>query len=450
MNKDKALRMVAQAIIGQRPKQDQQVVKALELLFFKGSMTWPYFSHILFGLVRVWKEEVGTFAVDDKMRFYYSESMLTRCNLKELLWALFHEVMHLLLDHAGRRAGRDGTVWNMACDLVINQMVDGWNNGAAEIPDWVLVPEKMNPPMPKGLTEEEYYELFKKNGGGNGRGKGKGKGKGDKPGECEGDEPELGKGGCGSCAGNAGKWEDPKDASEVTGQQAGHSDEVVEYYRKATAEAIEDHVNSGRGSVPGGLGRWAKRILTPKVDYRRWIHAGIRENVESIRGGLVNQTYRRQNRRWSASSDMIMPGWETPLPIIGFIIDTSGSMQDKWVQQALGEVQGAIQSLNAKVLVVDVDSQVGKVQEVRKASDVVLTGGGGTDMREGYAALAQYKTKAHLIICVTDGDTPWPEAPIPSTKNLIVLVSKPSFGAPPEWATVIDISDALAAERDTE
>jgi hypothetical protein len=61
-------------------------------------------------------------------------------------------------------------------------------------------------------------------------------------------------------------------------------------------------------------------------------------------------------------------------------------------------------------------------------------------MRIGYKALAESKIKPDLIICITDGYTPWPKEANPRTKNIICLTTTKGHGAEgevPKWAKVI-------------
>ena len=50
-------------------------------------------------------------------------------------------------------------------------------------------------------------------------------------------------------------------------------------------------------------------------------------------------------------------------------------------------------------------------KRISRVEDVVLTGGGGTDMRVGIEAAEKANPSGAVTIILPDGDTPWPAAP---------------------------------------
>ena len=80
-----------------------------------------------------------------------------------------------------------------------------------------------------------------------------------------------------------------------------------------------------------------------------------------------------------------------------------------------------------------VDSRSSAPQKLRNVRDLQLSGGGGTDMRVGISAALEHG--ANIIIVMTDGYTPWPEAAPRGTKVICCLVgnyiySKASYPRP--------------------
>ena len=109
--------------------------------------------------------------------------------------------------------------------------------------------------------------------------------------------------------------------------------------------------------------------------------------------GAVDYTYRRPARRQSVFPDVVQPTLRAPLPRIAVVVDTSGSMSDKMLSQALGEIKGMLQATGLNgVTVLPCDAQVHSVQTVFAAHQVRLQGGGGTDMGAGLARAAPYGT----------------------------------------------------------
>ena len=410
---------------------------ALALVRFKAAVAYPYFSTIIFGLIPYETDKIETFAVDAHMRLYYNPSMFDKCNQDELVGILIHEINHVLRDHHGRGAVFNAKLFNIAGDLEINDDITDEKNCGITLPEWVITPKKYNLPNDQ-IAEWYYHKLLEQAEEGDGQTqvdiiiKGKGRGKADPNAP-----PQPGAGGCGSIAhGGKDPWEvdDPNDPN-----QPGHGDPMVDYYRKATAEAIEKHVKE-RGTCPGYLDRWAKKHLKPKVNWRKELRHTITASIHATAHGMADFTRTRMSRRQASNPVFILPGFFQPIPTVGVIIDTSGSMSDKMVAQAVSETHDVLKTCRATVMVVSVDAGASKVQVLKTGQEIKLQGGGGTDMREGYKAYEESKVKPNLIICISDGYTPWPTEPNPHTKNIVVLTTKKGHGAEaeaPKWAKVI-------------
>ena len=63
---------------------------------------------------------------------------------------------------------------------------------------------------------------------------------------------------------------------------------------------------------------------------------------------------------------------------------------------------------------------------VRRAQDIELIGGGGTDQREGIGAALALRPRPDLILVLTDGQTPWPDRrpPVP----VVIALVEPKIG----------------------
>ena len=127
-----------------------------------------------------------------------------------------------------------------------------------------------------------------------------------------------------------------------------------------------------------------------------------------------------------------------PLPQVAIVLDTSGSMSDQMLGQALAEVSGVLRGLGVgrrRLRVVCCDATAYEAQRVLDAREVRLLGGGDTDMRAGLEAASGLKPHPDLVIVLTDGHTPWPQA-APGGVRVIVGLMDPG-GTVPEWATAV-------------
>ena len=110
----------------------------------------------------------------------------------------------------------------------------------------------------------------------------------------------------------------------------------------------------------------------------------------------------------------MLPSTRRPIPSVAMVIDTSGSVDDGLLARALAEVDGALRALGVggqAVSVISCDVAATQPTRVRRARDVRLAGGGGTDMRVGIRAAAALRPRPDLVVVLTDGYTPWPDAP---------------------------------------
>jgi len=108
--------------------------------------------------------------------------------------------------------------------------------------------------------------------------------------------------------------------------------------------------------------------------------------------------------------------------------------QDR-LDKAIAEVAGILKAMGQKdgVEAICVDAAVASVKKVFKKEQIELAGGGGTDMRVGieYAL----KKKPHAIIVLTDGETPWPDAPVRA--KVIACIIQNGTIAPPDWIKTV-------------
>jgi predicted metal-dependent peptidase len=200
--------------------------------------------------------------------------------------------------------------------------------------------------------------------------------------------------------------------------------------------AIEFQANPGRGDIPGDWGRWVSTILDPVVDWRNVLHAAVRRGL-GWANGHTDYTYTRISRRQAAAGPVILPALRRPVPRVGIVVDTSGSVDDGLLAQALGEIDGVLSALGVadpQVTVLAVDAAVHAVTTVRRADAANLAGGGGTDMALGIQAAQELRPRVDVIIVLTDGHTGWPRQPAPMPV-IAVLIGRTRAELPrtPDW-----------------
>jgi len=441
---------------------------------------FPYLATAIFASPVVVAPGIGTVAVDERWRLYVDPSVVTGWTAEQLGGAIVHHLGHLLRDHAARakesRIDEDSADdWLDATDAEIN---DDLVQARIELPEDSVTPDLIG--APDGRLAEEYFEHVRTadratpsdeepqsgpdspsleglgDDGDDGDGDGDGDGVGgagtasapdqaSDPDQTMETDPAEGTDGdhhrhgqdCGSGAhGIPREWEQEfgSESSEVSD----YDQELVK--RKTASEILE--AGKEPGTVPAGLRRWAESVLSAKVDWRRVLAAEIRAGVAHTMGA-VDYTYSRPSRRASVSGDVVLPALRRPVPEVAVVCDTSASMNEDMLAGVLAEVEGLLKGVGVRtggLRVLACDTAVDWASRVTNASQIELTGGGGTDMGVGISAAAAAKPPPAAIVVLTDGYTPWPDQ---APKGSRVIVGMMGDHAPPgpQWARVVQIDE---------
>ena len=387
---------------------------------------FPYLDVALTSMLPVAVQGLGTVATDARWRFYYDPARVLDARSDQRLelvvsdWV--HEVGHLLRDHPQRwtdisDAPQLHPIFNMAGDAVINR--DLAELGLLLMPTDVvfgtLPPQaEIEPTM---ITEEIYVRLRALFSKGGARG------------------PVVRD--CGSGAGGDRRpWEQPIEGTDTQPlpRDGSVDPDRADLIRFETADQVRAHARSqGSGAVPHGLREWSDTLLEPIVDWRRELRAAVSRALSQAAG--------RRDYSWSRPPRRRVPGYSTPgmaapaPPSVAVVVDTSGSMSPDDLSQCIADIASLTRSVSGAaggvpVRVIPCDAVAGPVSRVRTKADVPrieLTGGGGTDMRVGIEAVAALRPTPEVIVVLTDGCTPWPEAPpaaAPRARYIAVIVEE--------------------------
>jgi predicted metal-dependent peptidase len=379
------------------------------------------------------------FPADQAWHVYLDPDVLAAAEPPVIGFWLLHQVTHLLRHHADRYPGPPAQVpggspmagqtaeqrqWNVAGDCEID---DDLHAGELELPPEALTPEMFA--LPDGWTAEQYWDALGSIGPES--------------------QPEPGDGApaaadaaagvdCGTgCDGQQRPWNCGRPGLSAIGQRLLGQD---------VARRIREHQRR-RGDVPSGWQRWADDVLDPVVNWRRQLAAAVRRGVADV-AGRVDFTYRRPSRRAAALPDIVLPSLRQPLPQVAMVLDTSGSMSDGMLAQALGEVGGVLRSLGLgrrNLRVICCDAEAYEHQRVLDAREVRLLGGGGTDMGQGLTAAERLRPRPDLVVVLTDGHTPWPSRAPDGMRVVVGLMDQ--AGNVPDWATTVLVDTGEAASR---
>ncbi len=398
----------------------------------------PWMAPALFAARLVVTEQLPYIAaVDRAMRVYVSRaaisSILHNEGLKKALSGLafvwVHEIWHVLRDHAGRMPASGSPVrWNVACDMEI----DDW------LPDGLTCPKQRAPILPKhfglpdGKPAEWYYVHL--------------------PDET--DTPSTGDASSGeestnAPSGNGAGASAPDEGSGVHNQPrpwemgSGANGEAeangltpleVEQVRLLVARTLLSE--KSRGDMPAGWVRWAKMLFEPVVDWRTILLRRVRGAIVDGIGNRIDYSYRRPHRRGSVLYPLLLPSLQGDyLPRVACVVDTSGSISDHELGQALAEVRGVLEQLRAPVTVIPCDAVPYEAVQVMHRQDWVqlggaMKGGGGTDMVAGIEAALRLQPPVDAVVVLTDGYTPYPEHAY--EVPVVFVLWKPGSDDPPK------------------
>ncbi|WP_097866956.1 vWA domain-containing protein [Streptomyces sp. rh34] len=387
----------------------------------------PYLATALFALHTVESRQVPTMAVDRHWRCYVSPTFVARTPVEELAGVWVHEVSHLLRDHHGRsdRVARQRGLtgpgerlrMNIAADCEIND--DVYGDGLAR-PKGIVYPSTLH--LPPGELMEDYLYQFRLGTR----------------------TQNLAWLDCGSGAdGLEREWDLGPDGAH--GLSAHEQDAV----RFRVAQGI-----TGRpGNASKGWKRWAEEAFHPPQPWRDLLGAAVRSAASGLGAG-EDYTYGRPSRRATGLPGVVLPSLRRRPPRVSVVIDTSGSVSDAELGSALLEVAAIARAVGGRrdlVTVLACDAATRVVHPLCQAEGIPLVGGGGTDLRTGFAKALRAHPRPDAIVVLTDGQTPWP-ASRPACRTVIGLFPRDHRHRswdednpdhvprrPPAWARVVEI-----------
>lgn len=394
---------------------------------------FPYLAHLLYAIKFVTSAPLSTTryiaAIDRGWRVHFSPAGMQ--HLLELLnkkfgtlpvsfneicaFTLLHEALHIFADHHARSVGKHPELWGIACDLEINptvaEMLPAAGNALSTI---LFFPHQYS--LPPHMPAEWYYEQFR-----------------EKAQEMlsvvkfaldellDFDKVIEDAGGSGAT---------PTDVV----RRAIVDDTLTDVMKRAilveVANAIMQH-NKSVGDVPLGLVRAANLILKPRVDWRILLRKFIQRRTLQERARVGDFTYRVPNKktRWEQRT-AILPSVVSNTPItLAIIIDTSGSMSEEELSQAVAETRAICRAGGYNIYIIVCDADVHRVERLwgktvgHEQIKRLLIGGGGTILTTALLK-AQDELKAKVAVVLTDGWSDWKDAERVKIPTIVACIGK--------------------------
>jgi predicted metal-dependent peptidase len=293
----------------------------------------------------------------------------------EARFVIAHELLHVGLRHEARRRGRDPHLWNVACDFVINDWLFEMDIG--KMPEF----GGLHDATLRGLSAEAIYDQLAIDMRRNRKlATFRGAGEGDMLEET----PD---------------WWTRVDAQSLD-----------DFYRRALAQGLTYHQESGRGLLPAGLLEEIRALDRPPiawdVELARWFDDHFLA-IERTR------SYARLSRRQSSTPDIPRPRYVNPpddaTRTYAVVLDTSGSMDRAILAKALGTIASYSIARDVRgVRLVFCDAATydqGYVSPEEIAGRVKIRGRGGTVLQPGIDLVEKaedFPEKGPILI-ITDG-----------------------------------------------
>ena len=249
-------------------------------------------------------EQITTAATNGK-EIVVNKDFLNSLNSSEQNALLLHEVLHMALLHCLRIGSRDRGIWNIAADIVVNNLI--LLNTPFALPKGCIIDKSY-----KGKSVEYIYEDLLKNN----RYKKK---------KYKLLIPDILQGGGGE--------DEKSSASSMTGNEKLE----VETFWKDAMQVVQNTTSSSsdsQGNLPLGISQEIQVVLEPEVDWRHALWKYV---------GKTNSDFDELDRRFIYRG-LYLEGLLTEGLEIFVCIDTSASVSPQLLDQFFAELKGILSS----------------------------------------------------------------------------------------------------------
>lgn len=339
-----------------------------------------------------------TAAMTSDGRFLMHPDFAKKASAKDFIFILCHELMHVVNStHKRKPDGANEMIWNIASDIAINYLIV---ESGIELPnEQTVIPAYKGFEKFFGQTHEEiYYQLMKE-------GKEKAQGLKEKGWHCD--------GGC-NCD------EAFKNMSES--EKAAWGERITAAANEAVRKA---------GSLPGELSRFITEITAPKRNWRRILRLQVQRVLKK------EFTWRRPSRR-TIGVGIYTPGVIKKATGLVTYLDTSGSMSNKDMNEAISEMHALLGLFGGKGTLILGDAQVYFVGEITKDSlKAIPVQRGGTNFIPVFDRIKEDKLEPSIFVGFSDLEGPFPSEPPPFP----VVWCRPESHSvvTPPFGTLIDV-----------
>ena len=283
-------------------------------------------------------------AATDGRKIFFNEEFLNSLPSQEQNALMLHEVLHMALLHVTRRQSRDPHIWNIAADIVVNDLIE--RNTSFPLPEGAITDNRF-----QDKSVEYIYEALLKSK------------KKYKLVISDILQPS-----------NANSDESKKDSNDDIAPLSQEEIDEIESFWKDKMEILknssEHQLSSGKGSLPAGIEQEISTILEPEVDWRHALWKYV---------GKTPADFDDLDRRFIYKG-LYLESLLTEAVEVSVCIDTSGSVSDELLMQFAGELKGILRSYpNVKCSLFFADTHLAGPYEIDRIEQMPkAVGRGGT------------------------------------------------------------------------
>jgi len=370
------------------PTLIQVAKKRLDKSMFRMFQDFPFWAFLIEKCnVKLTEDKrVPTACIDRNGNIFFGREFFTSLSDNMVHFVLAHEVMHMLLDHHSRVGGRQAYLWNVAGDVLINEMLQehfSQKGIGLDLASYISSQSFNFDIDHNTMTTEEIYELIVKNSP-----KMKAKGRGEGEGGIQ-DGNDL----ADFEPGDGPSGQDIRTASEDTPQNA-----------KEWADAGLEAATRSRmaGNCPAFMERQIDKLLNPEIAWNEVLAYYLRNKF--CMKSKNRHTFTPPNRRYLYQDVIMTSRIGKKKPSIAFSIDTSGSMSGDDIAKGIAEMDAIRKMYKVPVYLLEADYTVHRAKWVQPNDEIPsLKGGGGTSFVPVMNHLKQNKPDVDVLVYFTDG-----------------------------------------------
>lgn len=291
-----------------------------------------FFGSLLCSLDFFWTEGINT-ACTNGNYYAWNPAWFLSLHPDARVTVLLHEIWHCARLHLPRIGSRDPLIWNIACDIVIN------NNLERDGYKFIGIENCWKDQSLFGKAEEDIYDLLMKNAA---------------------MQPPSG--------GSWGNGDDGGDLQPCQNDQKNVNDVI-----RATHTAEQQ---GQAGSIPGDVREIVDAFMDPVVPWEQYIHKFLTEQMN------IRYKWNRPNRRYR---HIYLPSRQRDQGKLGHVvvfIDVSGSISREQIKRVIAELVHIHRTYKPDELtLIQFDTRLTREHTINSHDDISsyeIIGGGGT------------------------------------------------------------------------